>query len=250
MRTTPRVVVVDSASDRAMPRSAVDVVVGASVDAATVAVALMRRATSVARPVAHLVLDPPLVPAGGRPGRWLVALESHGAARRSVLTPQLTQRLRAIVPVVVQEVLRSVDLTRLLLEHLDVDAVVAEVDVDAVVRRCDVEAVLDRVDLTGVVLARMDLDALVAAVLEEVDLAVLTEDVIEAIDLPEIIRSSTGSIASETVHGARMQAIAADQAVARLRDRLRLRPRSPQPPSDNPRFAGPPQPRPAGAERP
>lgn len=74
------------------------------------------------------------------------------------------------------------------------------------------------------------LDALVPAVTAEVfprvDLATLrglVEEVVDAIDLPEIIRQSTGSMASETVRGARMQAVAADEAVARVVDRLFLR---------------------------
>ena len=245
MHTTPRVVV-PPATGRDTPSSAVDLAVGASAEVAAVAIAFLRRAAPVVHPVAHLVLDPPLLPAGMRPGRWLVGLEVHGAACRQVLTQRLTQLLHVVVPVVVEELLRSADMTRLLPEHVDLDAVVAKVDVDAVVRRCDVEAVLDRLDLTRVVLERVDLDTLVAAVLAKVDLAALAEDVIEVVDLPEIIRSSTGSIASGTVHGARIQGIAADEAVARVRDRLRIRRRPSPPPSDSPVVADPSQLRPAG----
>ena len=59
--------------------------------------------------------------------------------------------------------------------------------------------------------------------LDHLDLAGLAAEVIDAVDLPEIIRDSTGSMASETVMGARMQGIAADETVARVRDRLFLR---------------------------
>ncbi len=138
---------------------------------------------------------------------------------------------------------RRVDLDAVV-KRVDLDAVVARVDldraagridVDAVARRLDLDAVLDRIDLTAVVLQRVDLDALVRAVLDRIDLPALAEEVIDAVDLPEIIRESTGSMASDTVRGARMQGIAADEAVGRVRDRLLLR-RRPTPGQ----VAGPP----------
>lgn len=63
----------------------------------------------------------------------------------------------------------------------------------------------------------------VADVLDQLDLAGIARDVINEIDLPEIIRVSTGSVASESVRDVRIQAIQADQAVARWFDRV-LRP--------------------------
>ena len=58
---------------------------------------------------------------------------------------------------------------------------------------------------------------------ENVDVVALAEEVIAEIDLPEIIRESTGSMASDTLRGVRMQTISADDAVGRAVDRLRLR---------------------------
>jgi hypothetical protein len=53
-----------------------------------------------------------------------------------------------------------------------------------------------------------------------------TEDqVIDAIDLPEILRESTGSVASEAVRGVRADGVQADEAVARFVDRLLRRSR-------------------------
>jgi hypothetical protein len=95
------------------------------------------------------------------------------------------------------------------LERVDLDAVLA--------------AVLDRIDLTAVVLERVDLGEVVDAALAEVDLVGLAEEVIDGVDLPEIIRESTGSMASDTVRGVRMQGIVADEAVGRAVDRLLLR---------------------------
>jgi hypothetical protein len=69
------------------------------------------------------------------------------------------------------------------------------------------------------VVARIDLDAIIA----RIDLTALAEEVIEGIDLPQIIKQSTGTVASEAVRGVRMQSIDADEAVARVVDRLFLR---------------------------
>jgi hypothetical protein len=126
---------------------------------------------------------------------------------------------------VVREVLTRLDGATLaeVLVLVDVDAVAARLDVDAVAQRLDVEAVLDRLDLTSTVLDRVDLGVVVDAALAKVDLVGLAEQVIDGVDLPEIIRESTGSMASDTVRGVRMQGIGADEAVGRAVDRMLLR---------------------------
>lgn len=208
------------------------------------------RARTLLGPLARAVLRPPLLPASLWPETPLAALTRSGEARREALAAEVEARLDAVVPVVVDEVLRRTDLTGLVLRHVDLDRVVSTVDVDAVVERVDlpavvqrvdvdqvvervdldavaarldVDAVLDRVDLTAVVLHRVDLHAIVQAVLARLDLVALAAEVIDGVDLPEIIRESTGSMASDTVRGVRMQGIAADEALSRAVDRLLLR---------------------------
>jgi hypothetical protein len=63
----------------------------------------------------------------------------------------------------------------------------------------------------------------VSAVLDRVDLAALANDVVDEVNLPQIIRESSGAMASESVMGVRIQGIQADQRVSRLVDRLLLR---------------------------
>jgi len=117
--------------------------------------------------------------------------------------------------------------------RLDVNAVAARLDPDPVVMRVDVDAVTSRIDLgtliaridPDVVAKRLDVDAVVArvdldAVLARLDLPRIALEVIAAIDLPEIVRESTGSAASEVVRGIRAEGIQADDAVARIVDRL------------------------------
>jgi hypothetical protein len=74
----------------------------------------------------------------------------------------------------------------------------------------------------SVVLDRM-VPAVAAEVLKRIDMAGLAEGVIAEVDLSEIIRQSTGSVASDTVRGVRMQGISGDEAVGRVVARLRLR---------------------------
>lgn len=122
-----------------------------------------RRASSWVGSVARLGLLPLVLP------RW--------AARRV---------LDALVPLVVAEVLRRVDMTTLIIRHVDLDRVVAEVD-----------------------------------------LAGLVEDVLGAVDLPRLVRESTGVLVSGSVRRVRLGGIAADEAVGRVRGRLRHRPTGP-----------------------
>jgi hypothetical protein len=69
-----------------------------------------------------------------------------------------------------------------------------------------------------------------------VDLAALAAGVIDEVDLPEVIRDSTSTMASVTVRETRLHAIAADESVGRLVDRLllRRRPRAVQGPGPDP----------------
>lgn len=128
----------------------------------------------------------------------------------------------------VDAVVRRVDLDALMsqvdvdtvLDRVDVEAVVNRVDLDTAAGRLDLDRVLDRIDLTALILQRVDLDVLVQAVLGRLDLVKLAEDVIDGVDLPEIIRESTGSMASDTVRGVRMQGIVADEAVGNAVDRF------------------------------
>jgi hypothetical protein len=209
------------------------------------------------------------VPRQLRPGRWLDAINREGEARREALGVEMSRRLDVLVPVVLDQVLRRAHLTDVVLRYVDLNRAVSAVDLDAAAARLDVlrvldridltkvvlervdldaivqrvldrmdltalvlervnldaliQAFLDRIDLTAVVLRRVDLDAVIQAALDRIDLVALAAEVIEGVDLPEIIRESTGSMASDTVQGVRMQGIVADEAVGRALDRFLLR---------------------------
>lgn len=159
--------------------------------------------------------------------------------------------LRATIVKIVASALDEIDLTRLIRENVDLDAIiegvdldravkrvdldaavarvdldaaVARVDVDAVVARADIDAAIARVDLDAVVdtvdldrqVARVDLDRAIA----RVDLLGLASFIIDGVDLPDIIRASTGSLSAEAVRGVRSQGMHADDAIGNFVGRL------------------------------
>jgi hypothetical protein len=114
-----------------------------------------------------------MVPRRLQPGSWLRRAAERGSTYRSETRHELDAVLDRLLPALLTEMMRHVDVAELLQKNLDVVA--------------------------------------------------LAEEVIAEIDLPEIIRDSTGAMASDTLRGVRMHSISGDDAIARAVDRLRLR---------------------------
>ncbi|MGH3457705.1 hypothetical protein [Aeromicrobium sp.] len=106
--------------------------------------------------------------------------------------------------------------------------------IDSIVSTLAVE-LEGRLDLTELIQRHVDLEAVIA----QVDLAGLAQQVIAEIDLPEIIRESTGAMASDTLLGVRMRSISGDDAIGRAADRIRLR-RARRPAAPSPSETGAP----------
>ena len=217
-----------------------------------------RRVRALTSPLVEVVSHSPSAPGPVHPRRMLGRLSRRGRRQREDLLHSAGQLLDRAVPMLVDEVVRRLDLTSIVRRYVDLDVVVSDVDLDAAVSRLDVDAVagrldvaavVERIDLTSIVrenldldgivglvdldaaVARVDLDAAVArvdldAVVARIDVTGLAEDVIATLDLPEIIRESTGAVSSETVREVRMRGITGDDAVARAVDRLLLRRRA------------------------
>jgi hypothetical protein len=100
----------------------------------------------------------------------------------------------AIAVQVIEAVLAEVDLTALVREQVDIDAIAAEIDIDAII---------ERIDLVG-----------------------LANKVIDGVDLPAIIRESTNSVTAEVMTDVRSQGERADDIVAGMVDRVLGRSRS------------------------
>jgi hypothetical protein len=140
-----------------------------------------------------------------RPLRFATDLALGAVALAAVPVIAVGHRVRELAQPAVS-LLRD-EITRQLTEALDVAVPAA------------VAQVLQRLDLTKIVEEYVDVEEIV----DGLDLVAITNQIMAEIDLPEIIRQSTGSVASETLRGVRMQAITADDAVARLGERFRLR---------------------------
>ncbi|WP_068154908.1 hypothetical protein [Rhodococcus phenolicus] len=175
----------------------------------------------------------------------LDGLEARGDDALRAADAAVDGLLRVIVRKVVQAALLEVDLTAVVRDHVDLDAVAdgidvgrivdrvdidgiaGRVDVDRIAERVDIDRILDRVDIDGIaarldlapILDRVDVDAVAArvdvdAVIGRVDLIGLAGTVIEGVDLPAIIRESTGTMSTEAVQGVRSQGMRADDAVS------------------------------------
>jgi hypothetical protein len=211
---------------------------------------------AVAPPLRAIAAQAPHVPGLRRGSAVVRTLRDRGERVRADVVTQSASLPDRLIPALVAYLLDRVDLTDVVVGHVDVNRVVAQVDidaaaaridvgtvvdrvdvahvvgrvdldavasridVDAVARRVDVNAVLDRLDLTDMALSRLDLDVLVPAILEHVDIPGIAEQVLDAVDLPAIIRDSSGALTSDTIRGARMRGAAGDQALGRMRARL------------------------------
>ncbi|HYO02670.1 MAG TPA: hypothetical protein VET27_12665 [Mycobacterium sp.] len=113
-----------------------------------------------------------------------------GPLRRGVDSgvEQLRAMVSAVGSQVVGLVLDEIDLTALVRERVDVDAIAAEIDIDAIIAR---------IDLIG-----------------------LANEIIDGVDLPAIIRESTNSVTAEVMTDVRTQGHRADDAVAGFVDRM------------------------------
>jgi hypothetical protein len=266
-----------TSSTRTMP-AAVDAAVGVAALATSAAVSVTRLLARATAPVGHLIMHPPILNERLHPARVVEAFAARGHLARTSASDDLNRIIAAVVPPVVDEVLDSLDLTALvqqrvdidalvstvdiaavvdrmdidaivrqvdvdgMLRQVDIDAIVSKVDIDAIIRQVDIDAIARQVDIDAIVaqvdidaiakrieidaiVERVDIDAIVSrididAIVERLDLVALAEEVVNGIDLPEIIRESSGSMASDVVRDARMQTIDADVAIARVIDRI------------------------------
>src|SRR5512135_2235240 len=230
------------ASPGALPQAA-DAALGIGMGAVRLAWRGSATARRAARPLTGLVLRPPLLNEHYWPETLLAQAAERGHRERVAAERETSALARVLVPRVVSAVLDELDLTSLVVErvdldvaaeHLDLDAAAGRIDLDRVVKRVDVDAIVASVDVDAVA-ARIDLDAIV----DRLDLVGVARYIVEALDLPEIIRQSSGSMASDAVREVRLQSMQADERVSRIVDRLLLRRRgrrtqAPGPPVPSP----------------
>jgi hypothetical protein len=204
------------------------------------AVEATRWSTRAAAPVARRLGEvlsiagdlPPIRLAGSRLGDVVQRLEASWGDGRPRREESASAFIRSLITDVVDATLDQIDLTSLVLERIDVDRFLDAIDLNSLIDRVDIDRALERIDLNEVVdridieriVARVDVDELAArvdleAMIERLELVKIAEEVIDELDVGELIRDSTGSMATETVEGIRVQGMNADRFVARLVDR-------------------------------
>ena len=144
-------------------------------------------------------------------------------------TGRIEHLAQAVAERVVTLVMDAIDMDALL-ERIDVDAVVSRVDVDAVVSRVDVDKLIHRVDVERII-DRVD----IKKVIDRVDIDALVEQT----ELGTIIARSTSGVASEALDVVRAQGVGLDDFIARWVNRI-LRRSSQQWPVGPPSLVGPP----------
>ena len=161
----------------------------------------------IARPIAGALVGP--VAAG--------PTAAQGRALRAQWAVLLARTAGHVAREVVAVVLPALDLTTLVLKHVDLDRIAAALDLDAAVARVDLDAAVARVDLDAAV-ARVDIGAIV----DRIDLdAVAARIDIEAIAARlDLDRLAAGLDVTAVVDRVDLDAVAAridaDRVVARV----------------------------------
>jgi hypothetical protein len=138
----------DQPSNSVVPNGALSPkgVAAGSVDVALGVVAKSRSAMVIAggplktfaRPLAHVMLRPPLLPSRLQPATWLTRAARRGVEYRSEVLSEVQDVLDRLIPAVVSELLHHVDLNQLVKQNVDVvtlaEEVIAEIDLPAIIR--------------------------------------------------------------------------------------------------------------------
>ena len=109
----------------------------------------------------------------------------------------------------------------LVVESLDMNALLAEIDLNALLAQVDMNQELGRVDLNQV-LGQVDLNELMARVdINEIVDRIDIESLVKNTDLGALLASSSSTIVTEAVDLGRSHAVSMDDTIARWVSRLR-----------------------------
>ncbi len=135
------------------------------------------------------------------------------------ISGRIESMAQAIAERAVLLVMDAIDLDAIL-ERVDVDRLIDRVDVEKIIERVDVDRIVDRVDLEKIV-ERVDVNAIV----ERVDVGRIVDQLdidalVEQTELGAIIARSTTGVASEVLDVVRAQGVGLDDFFARWTDRV------------------------------
>lgn len=152
----------------------------------TLAVGIGATAVDGAATVYRIAVQLPVL--GGLLDRRIAALSGRGEEVIDRRFEPTRSTVAALAAEIVDLVLAELDVTALVRDRVDIDAIAATIDI---------EAIITRIDLVG-----------------------LADTVIDGVDLPRIIRDSTTSVTADVMTDVRGQGERADDAVSGFVDRL------------------------------
>ena len=122
---------------RGVAKSSADVALGVVAKSLSAVVVIGRPLRSIGRPVVRVMLRPPLLPSTLQPATWLQRAARRGVAYRTEVVVDVQDLLDRLIPAVVSELLRHVDLNTLVKQNVDVvtlaEEVIAEIDLPAII---------------------------------------------------------------------------------------------------------------------
>ena len=138
------------------------------------------------------------------------------------LGDRLEHLAQSVAERVVNLVLEAIDIDALIdqvdidriVQKVDIDAIIERVDIDRIIQRVDVDAIIERVDINQVV-GRVDLNAVVS----QIDM----DSLVENTELGSIIAKSTTGVMTEVLDLLRSQAVGLDDFFARWTARIMRR---------------------------
>jgi len=110
--------------------------------------------------------------------------------------------------------------TELVVDSIDMNALLGQIDLNKLIDQIDLNRVLDRVDIDRIV-SRLDMDKLLSqvdvnALVDRIDMA----EVLDKTELSAILTRSSSTVFSEGVDLLRSQAVGLDNFIARWMNRL------------------------------
>jgi hypothetical protein len=128
---------------------------------------------------------------------------------------RLAEQVESIAQGVAQRVID------LVVEALDMNALIARIDLNVVLARVDLNEVVDQIDLNQIV-DRIDMNKLLAQVdINQLVSRIDVEALVKNTDLGAIMVSSSSSLATEAVDQGRSHAVSMDDTLARWVSRIR-----------------------------
>ena len=133
-------------------------------------------------------------------------MQKRGRERRLQAEVEAAESAEAMLPVVTDLLLRTIDIKELIgkIELQDVvEATIAQIDLGDMLDLMDVDAAvaatMSRIDLTELALQHMDMRRVVEAAMRDVDVVSLMRAQVEAVDIGELIRTTPTNIAGEAL---------------------------------------------------